>query len=324
MSDKPIELSRRKILGGIGAAGVASVGAGLGTSAYFNDTESFEGNTLTAGELDLKVDWQQAYYGPAETLVPVNAYPDHDGDGLQSIDDDTEYVLDNADGENEPITLTCGDLESGADLPENVFDSPNRSADNGGPVDQDSLVALSDVKPGDWGEITFSLHLCDNPGYVWLTAANYSQSGGTLTEPEQVAMNETDPGSVTEADDTGSLADNTYVELWYDDDCDNIRDTGDGDNEGETADVVIVMDRSGSMDGELSQAQTGANELISALGPDDQVGLISFATENADGGEDDSTLDADLTTNHGSVQTAVNNLNAGGRTNMEAAVERAH
>ncbi|WP_281193557.1 vWA domain-containing protein [Halorubrum sp. F4] len=326
MSDKHgIEISRRKALAGLGGIGVASAGAGLGTSAYFSDEESFENNSLTAGELDLKVDWQQAYYGAMETVVPVNAYPDHDGDGLQSLDDNTEYVLDNADGENVPIEMSCDDLESGDDLPEDVFSSPNRTDANGGPVDQDSLVALDDVKPGDWGEITFSLHLCDNPGYVWLTADNYSQSGGTLTEPESVAMNESDPGSVTESDDTGDLADNTYVELWYDDDCDNIRDTG-GDTEGEAADVVIVMDRSGSMSGELDEAQQGANALISALGPNDQVGLVSFSTGGSDGsgGPNDSTLDAGLTDDHGSVQMEVNNLSAGGRTNMEAAVERAH
>ena len=327
MSDNnEFKLSRRKALAGIGGIGVASAGAGVGTSAYFSDEESFENNTLTAGELDLKVDWQQSYYGAAETIVPVNAYPDHDGDGLQSIDDDTEYVLDNADGENVPIEITCDDLESGNQLPGDVFASPNRTGDNGGPIEQqDSLVALSDVKPGDWGEVTFSLHLCDNPGYVWLTADNYSQSGGALSEPERVSMNESDPGSVTESDDTGDLADNTYVELWYDDNCDNIRQTGGGETGDEFADVVIVMDRSGSMSGELGEAQTGANALISALGPNDQVGLVSFSTGgDSDGGPDDSTLDADLTTNHGSVQTEVNGLTAGGRTNMEAAVERAH
>ena len=56
MKDDTIGLSRRKILGGLGAVGLASAGAGLGTTAYFNDTESFDNNTLTAGSLDLKVD----------------------------------------------------------------------------------------------------------------------------------------------------------------------------------------------------------------------------------------------------------------------------
>jgi predicted ribosomally synthesized peptide with SipW-like signal peptide len=37
--------------------GAAGAGAGLGTSALFSDTESFEGNMMTAGELDLAVDY---------------------------------------------------------------------------------------------------------------------------------------------------------------------------------------------------------------------------------------------------------------------------
>jgi len=58
MTDKPrYTLSRRTMLGGIGAVGLASAGAGLGTSAYFNDTEAFTGNTIAAGQLDLIVDW---------------------------------------------------------------------------------------------------------------------------------------------------------------------------------------------------------------------------------------------------------------------------
>ncbi|MFW6458642.1 MAG: SipW-dependent-type signal peptide-containing protein [Halodesulfurarchaeum sp.] len=48
-------LSRRKMLGGLGAIGLASAGAGLGTSALFSDTETFEDNSLTAGTLDMSV-----------------------------------------------------------------------------------------------------------------------------------------------------------------------------------------------------------------------------------------------------------------------------
>lgn len=56
MADEKFELTRRKALAGLGTIGAASAGAGLGTSAYFNDTESFEGNSLQAGELDIEVD----------------------------------------------------------------------------------------------------------------------------------------------------------------------------------------------------------------------------------------------------------------------------
>ena len=48
-------LSRRKVLAGMGAVGLASAGAGLGTSALFSDTEEFTGNSVTAGTLDMSV-----------------------------------------------------------------------------------------------------------------------------------------------------------------------------------------------------------------------------------------------------------------------------
>ncbi|MXR19786.1 right-handed parallel beta-helix repeat-containing protein [Halobacterium bonnevillei] len=52
---KQLELTRRRVLAGLGTIGAAGAAAGLGTSAYLNDTESFVGNTLEAGELDLYV-----------------------------------------------------------------------------------------------------------------------------------------------------------------------------------------------------------------------------------------------------------------------------
>ena len=69
MSDRNnrYRLSRRSVLAGLGGAGMASAGAGLGTSAYLNDTESFEDNTITAGTLDLLVGyysyWDQGMAG---------------------------------------------------------------------------------------------------------------------------------------------------------------------------------------------------------------------------------------------------------------------
>ena len=60
MTDDNLQLSRRRVLAGAGAIGVASAGAGLGTTAYFSDHEEFTGNSLTAGELELFVKYQFA------------------------------------------------------------------------------------------------------------------------------------------------------------------------------------------------------------------------------------------------------------------------
>jgi len=78
-------LSRRKMLGGLGAIGLASAGAGLGTSAFFSDTEEFEGNMLTAGTLDMVVN---------ANVVAANEYwVDNGGLGLSAVADSQDPVV---------------------------------------------------------------------------------------------------------------------------------------------------------------------------------------------------------------------------------------
>ncbi|RLM53632.1 hypothetical protein DVK02_12325 [Halobellus sp. Atlit-31R] len=81
MTDR-FEISRRKALAALGTIGVASGGAGLGTSAYFNDTESFENNIVTAGTMDLIVDyysyWNQGSAGSGFVTGAAN------GDAVES------------------------------------------------------------------------------------------------------------------------------------------------------------------------------------------------------------------------------------------------
>ncbi|MFC4988013.1 SipW-dependent-type signal peptide-containing protein [Saliphagus infecundisoli] len=72
MSEKDFEISRRKALAGVGVVGVASAGAGLGTTAYFSDEETFDGNTITAGEFGMEVkqtvkNVNQGGLGPSQT-----------------------------------------------------------------------------------------------------------------------------------------------------------------------------------------------------------------------------------------------------------------
>jgi predicted ribosomally synthesized peptide with SipW-like signal peptide len=237
-----IELSRRKALASLGAVGVASAGAGIGTSAYFTDEESFEGNVLTAGELDLVLDWQEQYSAAADTkgfdnvrfvdpettsasdlgtdevgiptqenpsvivdtsstdgsnevtvgeymaATAIDSFPDTDGINIGDVDDDgTDEVGTGTadDGVQDAIPINGGEGSESAEcqylqplVPDaGVLSSSARTqaTDLGhGPNPQttasgDPLVDLDDVKPGDFGEVTFSLHLCGNPGYISMT-----------------------------------------------------------------------------------------------------------------------------------------------------------
>ncbi|WP_240729979.1 SipW-dependent-type signal peptide-containing protein [Halalkalirubrum salinum] len=238
-------LSRRKLLGGLGAIGVASTGAGLGTSAYFSDEESFEDNSLEAGQLDLNVDWEEHYnypqlYGfdnPTEGLDVRRSEPGDDEDyvGLPNPtdpllwihkDDLGDYMTNTAieafpdpndDGRQEivgdafehDVFDPCRD---GADLPEDLEPDSNGigrtdNADTNSDGERHPLVHLDDVKPGDFGELTLSYHICDNPGYVWLTGELVDEDGGTLTEPEEAV----------DSDNTANLADYVQTVWWYDD-----------------------------------------------------------------------------------------------------------
>ena len=232
MMNEKLRLSRRKVLAGIGVVGLASAGAGAGTSAFFSDEEEFVDNSLVAGELDLLVDWQQTYdFGDGQTFV--SAHPDHDNDGEQSIiDPETQTVQNYSDFPDDD------DADSnGANIPgltcENI--PPLSEADFGvDPVtdeNMETLVQFSDVKPGDSGEITFSLHLCDNPGYLWMQADNVSEDGGILTDPE----------TAVDPDNLGTLGDEIQATLWYDEDCDNVYDID------EPVDIMLTLDFSGSM-----------------------------------------------------------------------------
>ncbi|WP_435117819.1 SipW-dependent-type signal peptide-containing protein [Halolamina sp. C58] len=98
--DNSIRLSRRKVLGGVGAIGLASAGAGLGTTAYFTDTESFTGNSLEAGDLDLfvHVDYSEDQGSYAQYSTPPGTFIDGNVVG---------------GGDGEPISIQVTDLKPG-------------------------------------------------------------------------------------------------------------------------------------------------------------------------------------------------------------------
>jgi len=228
MSEDKFSLSRRKALAALGTIGVASAGAGLGTSAYFSDQETFENNSLTAGTLDLGVgysvhysNWMpnesglaedangvtvNMYDGPAGTTGTASELSD-DFTGLPANDawlievDDPDQFLDNTQT-SELTNAGCDDEGVGA-----LTNADGESA----------LVSLDDVKPGDFGEVTFDLELCTNPGYVWMNnPGGYTAAENGTTEPE---ADDPDEGEGVE------LMDVVQAAVWLDDG-DNYQDGG--------------------------------------------------------------------------------------------------
>ncbi|AUX09704.1 von Willebrand factor type A [Halalkaliarchaeum desulfuricum] len=271
-------ISRRKVLAGLGMVGVASAGAGFGTTAYFSDEESFEGNTLTAGQLELSVTWQQLYYGGPQSsrsedygsaMRPfVNAYPDHDGNGLQSFERDggvDMYVdLDDYDDHEEAakegrnLEFACDEIAT--------FDEPSFDPN------EDSLIELDDVKPGDCGEITFGTKLCDNPGYIWLH--------GDLTGEED--------GDHPESDGA-ELADNIIARAWYDD----------GDN-------VFQEDEPQIAAGTLREVLDELNEGLLL-----QYDPVVFEVPDEENGSDDDTEGECIALTKEDDENVIDNLTAG-------------
>jgi predicted ribosomally synthesized peptide with SipW-like signal peptide len=148
----------RQILISLLVVGIVGAIASGTTLAYFNDTETSQDNTFSAGALDLQVDWNESYNG--------------------------EFV------ERQPLT----------DNPGAIFD-------------------INDVKPGDEGEATVSLHLFDNPGYIWMNVTQTANNDNSCTEPEAEAEGG-DCGT------EGELGEHMMFTVWMDDDGDNVHDEG--------------------------------------------------------------------------------------------------
>jgi predicted ribosomally synthesized peptide with SipW-like signal peptide len=248
-------ITRRRLLAGLGTVGVASAGAGLGTTAYFSDQESFEANQFTAGQFDLMVDWQVTYTGP-NGFEYVSAYPDQ----YENADPDT--IVTNLFGDRVTVPddvrdplFTRDDIALNregvpyTDLPDadrDAVEAAFRSQFADVPQDLDGpILDIEDVKPGDSGSISFSLHLFDNPGYIWLDGSLVEARENGVTEPERTDAEETGAPSetATSLDNDVELLDEIRVTVWYDTDGDAEIDADEpvllGGNEDPTANPTL-------------------------------------------------------------------------------------
>jgi predicted ribosomally synthesized peptide with SipW-like signal peptide len=374
-----IELSRRRTLAALGTIGAASAGAGLGTSAYFSDQETFQNNQLVAGELDMKVDWEEHYsdwsddeddggvdvtmsepgspgdyytfpVGADDADLWVNQTDDPLGDGETTSRD---LFMDNTsleaypDGDNDGVqddfmdSNVCTDDDPLADVPDNIDPTQFNRTNNADTYDDDAgeplpLINLDDVKPGDFGEVTFSFHLCTNPGYVWMNADNVTAAENGVTEPEA-----DDPDEIGPEDEevpADSDLDTAEIELldeiqtcwWYDEDCDNLLDAS--AEQGQAPCVQLVLDDTGSMSTntdnddvtrlqeEIDGAKALADGIIDAGG---KVGVTFFSTGLTDSAVVKQSVDDSGATNKTTTRGVIDDLIGSGRTDIASGIRAA-
>jgi predicted ribosomally synthesized peptide with SipW-like signal peptide len=161
----------RKILVSLSVIGVAAAIVVGGTIAYFSDTETSEGNTFTAGAIDLQIDNESYVTDETGTLV-----------------------------ESTETSWELKDLEEG-----------------------DLFFDFSDLKPGDIGEDTISLHVNSNDAWACMSIALTGTPEYGQTEPEAEV-------DLTTGDQDGELQDELYFAFWADD----------GDNVYETDEVIFA------------------------------------------------------------------------------------
>lgn len=160
---------------------VSSIGviAVAGTSSFFSDTEVATDNTFQAGGVDLKIDSTAHYNGmicdpETHTWQPEN--PESTPSPIQF-----------------PIAGTsCFGSWILTDLT------------------QERFFDFTDLKPGDMGENTISMHVVDNNAWACMEFSNFENNDPNLTEPES----EVDQ---TEGDGEGELAQVLQFFAWWDD-----------------------------------------------------------------------------------------------------------
>lgn len=161
-------------------ASIATAGALVGgaTFALFSDSETSHNNTFTAGSLDLKVDSQSHYAG-----LVCNA------DHIWQQDGNATITRPDLTG------LSCDGTWSQTDL-----------------TSANKFFNLTDIKPGDKGEDTISLHVVDNDAWGWFSIKPTANDDVTCTSSELVA----DPSCTNPGVGTGELQGALNFNVWLD------------------------------------------------------------------------------------------------------------
>ena len=169
-------------LGMIVFAGAVVAG---GTGAFFSDTETSTGNVFTAGAIDLKVDSQQHYNGNVCVV---------DANDVNKNDDIEEYVwIGEASYPVEGTACNGTWTQTDLGLTHKFFD-------------------FGDVKPGDEGENTISLHIDNNDAWMCADVNITKNDDMSCVDPE----NQAEGAGVCGTDDINPLMDGELAQnLWF-------------------------------------------------------------------------------------------------------------
>lgn len=190
-----------------------------GTVAFFGDNESSTGNTFTAGVLDLLID-NESYYN---------------GNVCADVNDDPEIEDWQWQGEADyPVPGTpCTTSFVPSNLPGLLF------------------FDFNDVKPGDNGEDTISIHV-QNDAWVCMDLTLTSDDDNSSNEPE---LETGDPEDDANDAWDGELADALQF-FWWADDGDNVYEAGENAISNGVETLTDLATTTGSFQMALADAAT--------------------------------------------------------------------
>lgn len=239
-------IKNKRVVLALGMIVVVSAILISGTGAFFSDSESSTGNVFTAGAIDLKVDSEQHYNNAVcEGGVWVVANPTV-----------PQYPV-----EGSECGGTWGQDGDGLDIVNEQF------------------FNFGDIKPGDEGENTISLHVVNNDAWVCADVSNLANDDNGLTEPESLVDS-------TDGAGDGELQQTMLWKVWRDDGLDEFGHHIDGAVPGDNIyqDGEVVLTEGNPSEGSLSvyDSTTGTGPLVA--GTTGYVG-VAWSLPGASGNE---------------------------------------
>jgi len=216
----------------------------------------------------------------------TEAYPDTDDDAIVDYPDGYDVCVHGADTPEDldPTVPQLGDdfKTEGTGL---RTENDDTVAEDGS---VEPLIAIDDVKPGDFGEVTISAHLCDNDGWLRLIGELVSASENGTTEPERKDPDEDYPDG-----DTVEFLEQARASVWLDGVHENDEGLGYDEEPGDDPESGNNLIN----DGEEFLVEEGTlGTVIDVMeGPG-----ISLSTEGSAGGTATFSCDEDLATISGS------------------------